>query len=93
MRRRRAVLAPGDMERAGFQVDLIPAQRRQLRGAQPVAERHHDQQGITLGEPPAGLARGDDQPLDLIRREMLTRSAGLIRLPGRRRFRTLCRKW
>jgi hypothetical protein len=58
-----------------------------------VAEGHQDQQGITLSEPPAGLAGGDDQPLDLVGREMLTRPAGLIRLPGRRRFRTLCRKW
>jgi hypothetical protein len=53
---------------------------------------HHDEQGVALGESPADLARGDDQPPDLVRREMLTRPAGLIRLPGRRRFRTLCRK-
>jgi hypothetical protein len=57
-----------------------------------MAVSHQDQQRITLGHAATGLAYGDNEAFNLLRRQMLTRSNRLVLLPGRRWFETLCRK-
>jgi len=44
----RPVLEPGDVQQAGLQIDLIPAQGDQLGSAQTMAVGQHDQQGVAL---------------------------------------------
>ena len=81
MRRRRSVFASCNVKHAGREVNLVPAQRRDLRSTKPVPVSHHDQQRITLSHTAASLPRGNYQALDFIRRQMFTRSDRIILLP------------
>lgn len=49
---RAAVLQPVHVQRAGFQIDLIPAQRYELRHTQAMAIREQDQSCIAVAMPP-----------------------------------------
>ena len=61
---RRAFLRSVDVQTAGIQLDLLPLQIDQLRGAQAVAigDEHHRRIAMTM---PAVLASCIDQLLDL----------------------------
>jgi len=39
---------------------------------------HHNKQGISVGQTPAGMARGEDDAFNLIRGEIFARTARLI---------------
>ena len=69
----RAVLEAIDVERAGFEIDLVPAQGDKLGGPQPMAVGEQDQKGIASTVAPAP-ARRRNHALDFIGSQMLARS-------------------
>jgi hypothetical protein len=62
------------MKQAGLEVDLVPAHAGQLRGTEFMTIRHHDQQGVAFSETAPSLVRGCHQALNLVGRQLLTRS-------------------
>ena len=78
MGRRHAVLAAGYVEQSLFEVDLIPAERHQFADSQAVAISEEDQRRISVAVP-TNPARGADQLVDLLRRQVLARSPFTVR--------------
>ena len=74
------------MRRPGFELDLVPAERNELRDAKPVAVGEQDHGSITE-RVPTSLGGGDENLFDLVRRQVLTRSPGGIGESGRGRER------
>ena len=63
-------LGPADMQASGGEVDVVPAQRHQLRGPEAVAVSDQDRRGVPM--PRAVLLGGLDEPLDLPVGEIFT---------------------
>lgn len=59
----RALFGPADVQGCPAELDLIPAQIRQLRGSQAMPEGHQDHGGVAVT--PAVFSGGLHQPLDL----------------------------
>ena len=74
------------MHQAGLQVDLVPAQRDELRDPQPMPIGQEDERPIARTVA-AHLARGLQELLDFIRGEILTPAAGGVGEAGRGRLR------
>ena len=70
---RHAVLHPTHVHHAMREIDLIPSQRAQLADAEPVPERDQDHGRIAQPVAPLALLGRRDQPLDLLRRQVLAR--------------------
>jgi hypothetical protein len=85
MRRGHSILQPRDVQQACFQIHLVPAQRDELRDAQPMPVGDEDQRAIARTVA-AELARGLQELLDLIGGQVLAlapRGVGLARRGGR----------
>ena len=63
-------LGPVYMQAPGGEVDVVPAQRHQLRGPEAVAVSDQDSRGVPM--PRAVLLGGLDEPLDLAVGEIFT---------------------
>jgi hypothetical protein len=63
-------LGPADMQAPSGEVDVVPAQRHQLRGPEAVALSDQDSRGVAI--PRAVLLGGLDEPLDLPIGEIFT---------------------
>jgi hypothetical protein len=56
-------LGPAYMKSSGSEIDVVPAQRHQLRGSEAMAVGDHDRGGVAM--PRAVLLGGLDEPLNL----------------------------
>jgi hypothetical protein len=82
MRGGQAALEPGDVQQAGGEIDLLPAERYQLAHAEAVAVGQHKQGRVPMPVP-ATLAGRRDELLDLVGRQVLAASERGVRQPFR----------
>lgn len=79
MHRRRAVLAPVDVQSATAKIDLVPFQGDSLDRAQPMSVRGQDHRGIAVAV--ASAASGRDQLLNFGIGQVLARAQLGVRPP------------
>jgi hypothetical protein len=70
-----------DIEVSGFEVDLVPPQRHEFGGAQPVMEHHENDRGIPHGMP-SDFARRLDHGLHFLRPQIVAYGGAPFLLPG-----------
>lgn len=81
MRAGAALFDPADMQRSRCEVDLIPAQVRQLGGSQAVPVGHKDHRAVAV--PPSVALGGQEQSLDLgLRQVFAGAQVGIGSAPG-----------
>ena len=79
---RQAALKPGDVQEAGGEIHLFPAERHQLAHTETVAV-DENQQGRVPVAVPTTPARGRDEPLDFVGRQVFATSERRVRQPSR----------
>jgi hypothetical protein len=81
---RRPVLETPHVHEPAFRIDLIPAERAQLRRPQPMPVRDEDHRRVAVPIPPARPRAFDELP-HFLDRETFARPALRIQKPTRRR--------
>src|SRR5438552_4194146 len=77
-----AALEPGDVQQAGGEIHLLPAESHQLADAEAVAVGEHEQGRVPVPVA-ATLAGRRDELLNLVGRQVLSASEGRVRHPSR----------